>query len=178
MAPTVFRACRRSCRCTDTPADLLTRPVVEVVLELVDLGVHGDDDVEEGRRDVVDEPEEELADRCFPRCCDLEGLGAPGLTPRRCLPHGDDEIGSRDEVHLPVDDAILLRKRQRVDKDAQHVRPMTLEQRPCVLVARCGRQGLHDVRVDSGRKRTEELLVGRIEEIDPAGTGAHGQTGP
>ncbi|CAN5781188.1 hypothetical protein BH20ACT14_BH20ACT14_02320 [soil metagenome] len=46
---------------------------------------------------------------------------------------------------------------------------MTLEQRPGVLAAGSRRERLRDSRIDSGRERTEKLLLGRIEEVDPAG---------
>ena len=66
------------------------RPSVDVVLELVDLGVERVDYLEVGLRDVVDHPEDELAYSGVRG--GLEAAVVPGLASRRCLAHDDEPV--------------------------------------------------------------------------------------
>jgi hypothetical protein len=152
----------------DTLAHPLARPVVDVILELVDLGVDRDDDVQERGGYVVEETEEELAGRHASRGRVLQRFRRPRLTALGRLTDRYQELGGCDDVDLSVHDAILLRDRDGIEEDPQHVRPVTLEKRPGVLVSGWGRERLHYVGIDADRKRTAQLLVGRIEEVDPA----------
>ena len=78
------------------------------------------------------------------------GAGSHGLEPARRLAHGDEQVRRRDDIDLAVDDAVLLRLRKCVEKDAEHVRAVTLEQRsrPRSVVRSCDER-LDDVGVDA-----------------------------
>ncbi len=106
----------------DASPHRVARPVVEVILELVDLSIDRDHDVQVRGRDVVDETVEQLADLCMSRRSYLEGMRVPGCPRGGCLANRDDELGRRDHVDLPVHDPILFRERLAVEKDADDVR--------------------------------------------------------
>ena len=109
--------------------DTLRRPVVEAVLELLDLGVHRVERLEERLRDLVDESIDELAGIGLLVDGRVERRHVEGLTAASwCLPDGDDDTGSRDEVDFQVAHAILVGKRARGDEDAEDVRAVALEQ--------------------------------------------------
>ena len=92
----------------------------------------------------------------------VEGLAAAG----RCLAHRDEDHRGRDEVDLSGLLAAVLPQCDG-DEDAERVRAVALEERPRHM-RRPGHERLDDVRVDGNRKRVEELLTGRVDELYPA----------
>ena len=91
----------------DARADLRGRPLLDLVLELVDLVVHVVDQVEVALRDLVDQPEREHARGLERRARLLRRLRVERLLVRRRLRHGHELVGREDEVDLLVVDAVL-----------------------------------------------------------------------
>ena len=149
----------------DAAPNAQARPPVDVVLELVDLGVDRVDDLEVGLRDVVDHPEHQL-----PHADVLGGLEAavvPGLALRRRLAHDDEPVRRGDEVDLLALDPVLLGNRGHRDEDGEHVVAVSLEPRTLSL-AGLRRQHVDDSVVDALRKGLHDLVLRRIEELEPA----------
>ena len=117
-------------------ANLLAGPVLDPVLELVDLGVEQVDDAEVPLRDLVDEVVRDHARGGASVCvaCLLERCEVEGLLARRRLPHRDRHLGREHEIDLLVEDAILLGHGDRGEQHAEDVVAVRLDRRPWVLV--------------------------------------------
>ena len=153
----------------DAPPHLARRPVVDPVLELLDLPVHR---VQRGHvavGDVVDEPVDEDAGRrsfvaCRPKAREIERIAAAG----GALAHGDDEGRGRDEPDLDVVEAVLVRQRARGHEQPEDVRAVALDHRTDGGIhPRARREHFDHLGVDLCRKRSEQLLGCRVDEVDP-----------
>ena len=64
---------------------------------------------------------------------------------------------------------ILVRNRAGAQKHAEDVRAVALEERSRLAAVRRPRdERLDDLRIDVDRQRRENLLAGRIDEVEPA----------
>ena len=88
----------------DPLADLRGRPVLDVILELVDLVVQIVDQVEVALGDLVDEAEREHADVLLRPACLLGRLRVERLLVGRRLRDRHEPVGGQDEVDLLVED--------------------------------------------------------------------------
>ena len=151
-------------------SDSLRLPGVEAVLQLLDLRVHRVQRLEMRLRDLVDETVDEVARGRLLVGGRIERRNVERVsTVARRLPHRDDDGGRGNEVDLQVAHPILGRKRARRDENAEDIRTVALEQGARLATVLGGRyERLDDVRVDLDRQRGEELLAGRVDEVEPA----------
>jgi hypothetical protein len=151
-------------------SDARRGPVLDVILQLVDLLVQGVDQVEEPLGDLVHEV---VGDQSgFLDATALAGFADPagveGLTLGRRLADGQNESLGQDEVDLLVVDAILFRNRDRAEEDAEDIVAVALEGRPrIVLVGGRARQPVERAGVQVHRQLFPQLGRVWVDEIDP-----------
>ena len=104
----------------------------------------------------------------------LHGLGrVEGIAALRRLPHRDEPLARRHEIDLLVEDPVLLPHADRDEQDAEDVVVVPLEPwARLVVVPRRLAQEVERPVVDVGRQRLLELLLARIEQVDPLGHAA------
>jgi hypothetical protein len=145
------------------------RPGLDRVLELLDLGVHRIHRGEEGLGHLVHDALDEDADGHTLLGRRMEpGWIERASALRGCLTHRDQERRRRDEAELLVDDLVLVRPRVGGHEHSEDVGPMALEERPRTAVIGPRREGLDDVGIHVSGKHGEQLLAGRVDEVDPA----------
>jgi hypothetical protein len=102
----------------DLAADARSRPVLDVIVELVDFFVDSVDQVEVGLRDLVDDPVGEDPGRVvWAARLPCRG-GVEGLPASRRLPDRHDRVRADDQVNLLVVDVVLDVLEHRHEHDA------------------------------------------------------------
>ena len=156
----------------DPLADDRRGPLLHMVLEVIDLVVHGIDQVEVALRDVVEEMVEDHA-RTVATPIRLAGrahvAGVIGLFAGGRLADGEDDVVGQDDVDLLVEDPVLLRDGDCHEHDAEDVVVVALDCGPCRLscFAPSGsRRPRGDGRLSKSRSRLH--FVGR--QVDPLTT--------
>ena len=120
----------------DAVANLLGRPTVDAVLELVDLVVQRVDEIQVVLGDEVGKlmPQLTGAD-AGRRPRGLDGLGrVERIAALRRLPHRDEPLARRHEVDLLVEDPVLLAHAHRDEQDAEDVVVVPFEPRTRLVV--------------------------------------------
>ena len=120
----------------DAVADLLRRPALDAVLELVDLVVQRVDEVQVVLGDEVGQLMRQLAGAdAGRRPRGLHGLGRiEGIAALRRLPHRDEPLARRHEIDLLVEDPVLLAHAHRDEQDAEDVVVVPFEPRTRLVV--------------------------------------------
>ena len=121
----------------DAPAGLLGRPLVDVLLQLVDLLVDVVEQVEVPLGDLVDEvvgdhPGWHLVTMHVAELPDAAGVER--LLGARRLAHGDDPVAGENEIDLLVEDAVFLRQGNGHERQAEDVVAVALDGRPDVAL--------------------------------------------
>jgi hypothetical protein len=152
-------------------ANPLRVPVLDVVLELVDLDVHIVDEIEEAFGDVVGEMVGDHRDVFRVAAGFLCRRRVPGrASVRGRLPHGDEHVARHDEVDLLVEDDVFLGDHHRGEEDPEHVVAVRLELGPGFVLVQGGGEELVDrAVVDLAGKLRRELFGRRVEQVDPTG---------
>lgn len=139
-------------------ADPAGRPLLDVVLELVDLLVQRVDRVQVALRDVVDE----LAERLRRTRPVTEGRRrrsrVVGLSPLRRLAHGQQGLQGEGDVDLLVED-LVVGGRDGDEEDPEDVFAVGLQLRPRLVAVACRlAQQLQRTVVDARREQPIELF--------------------
>ena len=142
---------------------------VDAILELLDLSVGRVEGCEVRVGHVVDEPVDERPGRRTVLCGWVEANRIERRSARRSLSHRDEELGRGNEIDLLVDDLIRIWARLGGQEHAEDVGTVSFEQGPWrASVAWTCRESLDNLRVDVNRQRREQILCGRIDEVEPA----------
>ena len=159
----------------DPFADLRGRPLLDVILELVDLVVQVVDQVEVALGDLVDEAEREHADVLLRPACLLGRLRVERLLVGRRLRDRHELVGGQDEVDLLVEDAVLGGHRDGDQEDADDVGAVGLDPWARLVVVDGRReQKLERGRVQAFRNARADLVRRRVDQVDPAHRLGHG----
>ena len=156
----------------DAAADLVRRPALDSVLELVDLVVDRVHEVEEVLGDQVDDPVDHQADGWLLLALDrrLRRRDVERVPVLGGLPHGHELLARRDHVDLLVEDAILLADADRHEEDPEDVVVVALQPRArLVVMARRSQQLLERAFVDLAPERRSKLGLRGVEQVDPLG---------
>jgi hypothetical protein len=148
---------------------LLSRLEVDLVLELVDLGVDVVDEIEVPLRDVVDDPVQDHPGGVGRANDGPDRLDVVGLAPLGGrLAHGEDAVVREHDSDLLVVDAVLLGHRPREQEDPEDVVAVPLERRPrLVVVARVGDEQLDGGLLEVTRRRRPQRLRVGVQQVDP-----------
>ncbi len=159
----------RPAQLREPPLRVARVPDADVLLDLLDLLVDGVEDLEVALRDLVDEEVRDHAGR------DVTFHVADALDRRRVerppvdrrLAHREDPVVRQHEAELLVVDAVLLRHGDRGDEVTEDVVAVAFDHGSGRLVGRgCGELG-HRARMQVGRRALQQLVLRRIEEVDP-----------
>jgi hypothetical protein len=160
--------CNRACR----SSDLLGRPVLDVVVELVDLVVQSVDQIEVVLGDLVHEVVRDhsgVVDSAT-RASLVDAGRVERLSTVRRLARGQHELARQDQVDLLVVDAVFVPHRDRNEEDAEDVVAVTLEGRPRLVLVLCRReQPVEGTRMEPLRRLLAQLCFVGIDEVDPPG---------
>ena len=156
-------------------AHLTARPVLDVILELVDLRVGGIHDVEVRLGDVVDESVDELTDRRVAR--DPQACRVPRRSVRRRLPDRHEELRRGHEPDLPAHETVLLRTREDRHEQAVRIASVPFEQRPRRVVRARGRSSRTSGSTWAGREDRSSSRVGSTRSCQRAATDREGNDG-
>ena len=145
------------------------RLVGDAVLELVDLLVEVVDQVEVALRHLVDEVVDVHADLLVRLAGELGLARVEGMLARRRLHDRDELLVRRDEVDLLVVDAILFGDGDRQQEDPEDVVVVRLDPRARLVGVHVRReQRCERRRVDRVRQVAHQLLLARVDELEPA----------
>ena len=158
----------------DPLADLGGAPLLDMVFDLVDLGVQLVDQVEVALGDLVDEAVEVHADRVVRPACVLGRPRVERLFARRGLRHGDELLRRQDEIDLLVVDAVLFRHRDRDQEHANDVVAVRLDPwARLVVVDERREQELERRRVELVGEVRSQRVCGGVDQVDPARSLGH-----
>ena len=164
----------------DAPAGLLGRPLVDVLLQLVDLLVDVVEQVEVPLGDLVDEvvrdhPRGQLAAMDVAEL--LDAAGVERLLGARSLADGDDPVAGENEIDLLVEDAVFFRQGNGHEGQAEDVVAVALDGGPQVALRRSRAAGApaarrHECRPErASAARPRQGRVGRSRLSPPSGEG-------
>ena len=150
-------------------AGLLGRQVLDLVLELVDLGVQVVDQVEIALGDVVDDAIGDHSRFVFgPHGLSGGRRVVRGPSAGRRLAHGHDRVVREHQVDLLVVDAVFFGNRDGDQEDAEDVVAVSLERRPrLVFVLRHRFEQIERGLLEILWRGCPELVTARVEQVDP-----------
>ena len=154
--------------------DLLRRPILDVVVELLHLLVQVVDQVKIVLDHLVDQPVGDHSRPVFGVHDRLDPLDVERRPAFGCLANRDHGLFCKDEVDLLVVDAILVRDGDGAQEDSEDVVALPFEPGPrLVPLARGRHEALERLVVNRLGEAVAETLLGWIEQVYPGGHAAN-----